>query len=256
MDEAFALFEKWGVSGVLVDGLNRTDQWMTGFCRRIAETAAAHRLMLDFHGAFLPDGIQRTYPNVLTQEAVLGSKYLKSSARPTPLNDVMLPFTRMLAGPMDYGPGGFHTVTAAEFAPRQANPMTLGTRAHQLALYVVFDSPLMAVAGAPETYQGQKDFEFIKSVPASWDETRFLKGQIGHYVAVARRSGKDWYIGAITNWTAREIEIPLEFLNRGPYDAEIFSDNGIDRKTVSSSSALKLNLASGGGVAVRLTAHN
>ena len=231
MDEAFALFEKWGVAGVVIDGLNRTDQWMTGFSWRIAETAAAHRLMVDFHGAFLPDGIQRTYPNVLTQEAVLGSNYLKSSARPTPLDDVTFAFTRLLAGPVEYAPAGLN--------------------AHQLALYVVFDSPLVAVAGAPDAYRGQKGFEFIKSVPASWDETRFLQGRIGEYVAVARRSGDNWYLGSITNGTSREIEIPLGFLNKGSYEAEIFSDNGIDRKTVSSSSALKLDLASGGGAAVR-----
>jgi alpha-glucosidase len=231
MDEAFALFEKWGVAGVVIDGLNRTDQWMTGFSWRIAETAAAHRLMVDFHGAFLPDGIQRTYPNVLTQEAVLGSNYLKSSARPNPIDDVTFAFTRLLAGPVDYAPAGLD--------------------AHQLALYVVFDSPLVAVAGAPEAYQQQKNFEFVKAVPASWDETRFVGGQIGEYVTVARRNGAEWYLGSITNGTAREIDIPLGFLNKGSYEAEIFSDNGIDRKTVSSSSALKLDLASGGGAAVR-----
>jgi alpha-glucosidase len=232
MDEAFAQFEKWGVAGVVIDGLNRTDQWMTGFCRSIAKTAAAHRLMVDFHGAYLPDGIQRTYPNVLTQEAVLASKYLKSGLRPTPQDDVTFAFTRLLAGSVDYAPTGLN--------------------AHQLALYVVFDSPLTSVTGAPENYQGQKGLEFIKSVPASWDETKFVNGQIGEYISMARRNGNDWYLGAITNRTPREIEIPLAFLGKGGYTAEIYSDHGYERKPVDSATALKLTLASGGGAAVHL----
>jgi len=262
MDQAFSLYEKWGIAGVEVDGMNRDDQWMVGFYRRVAGKAAQHRLMIDFHGAFKPDGISRTWPNVITQEAVLGLEHAKSSARAGPQQDAMLPFTRMLAGPMDYTPGGFHNVTPAEFAPRAVKPMVLGTRAHQLALYVVFESPLQALVDSPEAYSGQKDFDFLKAVPASWDETRFVNGRVAEYVTLARRSGNDWYVGSITNWTAREIEVPLGFLGKGDYIAEIYADGPdaaaspqhtlIEQKRVNAGSRLKLDLASGGGAAIRL----
>ncbi|HEY4365155.1 MAG TPA: glycoside hydrolase family 97 protein [Bryobacteraceae bacterium] len=263
MEPAFAQFEKWGVAGVQIDGMNRDDQWMVDFYHRAAKAAAAHRLMIDFHGAYKPDGMSRTWPNVITQEAVLGAKYLRSSALPNPDHDVMLAFTRMLAGPMDYGPGGFDNVTLAEFEPRETRPMTLGTRAHQLALYVVFDSPLMMVSDAPEAYQGQKDFDFVKEVPASWDETRVVSGKVGEFVTVARRSGRDWYLGSITNADSRAVDVPLEFLGSGNWTAEMYSDasdadanpkhTSIDRKRVTAGETLKIALASGGGVAIRFT---
>ena len=256
MDEAFPLFQKWGVAGVVVDEVIHADQQKIGFYRRIAELAAACHLMIDFHGAFFPDGSSRTYPNVLTQESVLGSKYLKTGARPNARDDVMFAFTRLLAGPIDYAPGGFEHTEPLESAPRPAASAALGTHAHQLALFVVFDSPLMAVAGSPEAYLRQKDFELVKAVPASWDETRFINGQIGEYVTVARRRGREWYLGSITNGLAREIEVPLAFLGEGRYAAEIYSDRGFERKGVDSSTALKLSLASGGGAAIRLQPSN
>jgi alpha-glucosidase len=263
MDEAFALYEKWGVAGVEVDSLNRDDQWMVDFYHRMAKTAADHHLMLDIHGAYKPDGMSRTWPNVITREAVMGLEYLKSSARTTPDHDVMLAFTRMLAGPMDYTPGGFDNVTRAEFQPREIKPMVMGTRAHQLALYVVFDSPLMMVSDYPEAYKGQKDFEFIKAVPSSWDETREVTGKVGEFVTIARKKGAEWYLGGITNWDSREVSIPLEFLGAGEYLAEIYSDapdaavnpkhTTIEQRRVTASTVLKVNLAPGGGVAVRFS---
>jgi alpha-glucosidase len=263
MDEAFALYEKWGVAGVKIDFMNRDDQSMVDFYHRMAKTAADHRLMVDFHGAYKPDGMSRTWPNVITREAVMGLEYSKWSARITPDHDVMLPFTRMLAGPMDYTPGGFDNVTPAEFQPRDIKPMVMGTRAHQLALYVVFDSPLMMVSDYPEAYKGQKDFEFIKEVPSSWDETHVVSGKVGEFVTLARKKGADWYLGAITNWDSREVNIPLEFLGAGEYIAEIYSDapdaavnpkhTTIEQRRVTASTLLKVNLAPGGGVAVRFS---
>ncbi len=188
MEDAFALFEKWGVAGVKVDGMNRDDQWMVDFYQRVAKMAAAHHLMIDFDGAYKPDGMSRTWPNLITRGAVMGSEYDKWGARTTPEHDVMLAFTRMLAGPMDYGPGGFNNVTPAEFRPREVKPMVMGTRAHQLALYVVFDSPLAMVSDSPEAYKGERDFEFIKAVPSTWDQTRVLNGRVGEFVTVARQS--------------------------------------------------------------------
>lgn len=261
MEPAFALYEKWGIAGVKIDNMNRDDQWMVNFYHQMVKAAAAHHLMLDFHGAYKPDGLNRTWPNVLTREAVMGLKYAKSSARITPDHDAMLPFTRMLAGPLDYTPGGFDNVTPEQFEPRQDKPMVMGTRAHQLALFVVFDSPLTMVAGDPEAYQGQKDFQFIEDVPASWDETRVVSGKVGEFATIARRKGADWYLGSITNWDAREVSIRLEFLGSGQYTAEIYSDaadagtnpqhTSIEDKRVSASTVLKLNLAPGGGAAIR-----
>ena len=154
----------------------------------------------------------------------MGEEYSKLGARITPEHDVMLAYTRMLAGPMDYTPGGFDNVTRADFAPHDKNPMVMGTRAHQLALYVVFESPLTTVADDPEAYRRQKDFDFIKAVPASWDSTKFVNGRIGEFVTIARKRGDELYLGSITNWTAREVEIPLEFLGKGDYIAEVYSD--------------------------------
>jgi alpha-glucosidase len=262
MDQAFPLFETWGVAGVVVEGVDRQDQEMSAFERRIVAQAAAHRLMLDFHGAYIPDGVSRTYPNVLTQQAVLGSEYRKSSARPNPRDDAILPFTRMLAGPMDYAPGGFRDATPAEFVAREQNPMTLGTRAHELALFVVFDVPFTILPDPPEVYRGEKDFDFVREIPSTWDETRFLSGQIGEFAVVARRSGREWYIGAITNWTPREIAIPLGFLGVGGYVAEIYADapgasnpnqTRVERRKSDASATLQLRLAPGGGAAIRLS---
>ena len=263
MEQAFALFEKWGVAGVKIDYMNRDDQWMVNFYRTVAKAAAAHRLMIDFHGAYKPDGLSRAWPNVITREGVMGAEYSKWSARITPDHDTMLPFTRMLAGPMDYTPGGFDNVTAAEFQPRNSKPMVMGTRAHQLALYVVFDSPLTMVSDYPEAYKAQKDFEFIKEVPASWDETVGVNGKVGEFVTVARRKGKDWYLGSIANWDGREASIPLEFLGPGEYIADIYSDapdadlnpkhTVIEQRRVNASTLLKMKLAPGGGLAARFS---
>jgi alpha-glucosidase len=217
--------------------------------------------MLDLHGSYKPDGMDRTWPNVLTRGAVLGSEYRKLGVRANPDDDAMLPFTRMLAGPMDYEPGGFENATAADFYPREDKPFTLGTRAHQLALLVVFDSPLTTLADAPAAYAGQKELEFIAAVPTVWDQTRAVSGRVGEFVAVARRSGNEWYLGSITNWDAREVEVPLDFLGSGEWSAEIYSDapdadvhpkhTVIEQKRVSASQKLKLTLAPGGGAAVR-----
>ena len=157
MDEAFPLFEKWGIAGVKIDFMNRDDQWMVNFYRRVVEKAAEHHLMIDFHGAYKPDGLRRTWPNLVTREGVMGAEYNKWSARVTPDHNVTLPFTRMLAGPMDYTPGGFNNATRAQFEPRNRQPMVQGTRAHALALYAVFESAFQMVSDYPEAYKGQPE---------------------------------------------------------------------------------------------------
>ena len=262
MDAALAQFERWGIAGIKIDYLDRSDQWMVDWYRTAARKAAEHHLMLDFHGAFKPDGMQRTFPNVLTREGVMGAEYNKWSAEETPAHNVTLAFTRMLAGPMDYTPGGFDNVTPEAFVPRNRAPMVMGTRAHQTALYVVFESELQMVSDSPDAYDGQKELDFLKAVPASWDETRVLDGVPPKFVTVARRRGNEWFVGSITNGDARELSLPLDFLGKGSYEAEIYADgpnaakepkeSTFKRQRVNARTTLKLKLASGGGCAIRL----
>ncbi|HEX8322992.1 MAG TPA: glycoside hydrolase family 97 catalytic domain-containing protein, partial [Tepidisphaeraceae bacterium] len=164
MDEALAQMQKWGVAGVKLDYMDRSDQWMTNWYRTVAKKAADHKLMLNYHGGFKPDGIERTFPNVMTREGVMGAEYNKWSGRMTPKHNVTLAFTRMLAGPMDYTPGGFDNVTPEEFAFRNRAPMVMGTRAHQTALFVILESAVQCVSDHPDAYTGQKETEFLKTV--------------------------------------------------------------------------------------------
>ena len=261
MEVAFPLYEKWGVAGVKIDFVERDDQGGIAFYYRTAETAARHHLMVDFHGATKPTGLERTWPNVLGYEAVVGMEQSKAGSRDNPDHHVTLPFTRMLAGPMDYTPGAFDNVTKADFEARMQAPMVMGTRAHQLAMYVVYTAPFQMVSDHPRAYRDQPSFEFIKAVPASWDETRVLNGAPGEYATIARRRGEEWYLGAMTNWSARHLDLPLSFLGPGRYHAEIYADAedadrlpknvSIVKKTVDQSMRLTAELAPGGGYAVR-----
>jgi alpha-glucosidase len=262
LEEAFPLFEKWGVAGVKIDFMSRDDQVMTEFYYRVAEVGARHRLMIDYHGSNKPTGIERTYPNVVGYEAVLGMEQSKAGARDNPECHVMLPFTRMLAGPMDYTPGGFDNVTEAEFVPRMSDPMVTGTRAHHLAMYVVYEAPFQMVSDHPSAYEGQPAFDFIKAVPATWDETRVIGGDPGNFITIARRRGREWFVGTMTDWTERDVEIPLGFLGEGRWTAEIYRDAPdasvqpknivIETKRVSRAATLRLRLAKGGGAALRI----
>jgi alpha-glucosidase len=262
MDEAFPLFEKWGIAGVKIDFMDRDDQWMVNFYRRVLRKAADHHLMIDFHGAFKPDGVERTWPNLMTREGVMGAEYNKWSSRVTPDHNVMLAFTRMLAGPMDYTPGGFNNATRDQFEPRNRQPMVMTTRAHATALYAVFESGLQMVSDYPEIYKGQKEFEFVRAAPATWDETRVVSGKPGEYISVARRKGREWFIGSITGVHPNEIDLPLEFLGRGEFIAEIYSDGPNanenpkhatrEEKRVTAATLLHVKMASGGGQAIHI----
>ena len=261
LDLAMAQYEKWGLAGVKIDFIDRTDQWVMNWYRTAAKKAAEHHLMVDFHGAVKPDGSARTYPNVLTREGVMGAEYNRWSARVTPKHNVTLAFTRMLAGPMDYTPGGLTNVTRETFAPRTA-PMVMSTRTHQTALFVVFESELQMIADFPGAYDGQKELDFLKAVPTSWDETRVLSGAPPKYITIARRRGNEWFVGSITDWDPRELDLPLSFLGSGAYDAEIYSDGPqaatqptdsvVERRRVNAQTVLKLKLAPAGGSAIRL----
>ncbi|RJF86243.1 glycoside hydrolase family 97 protein [Sphingomonas cavernae] len=260
MDEVLALYQRWGIKGIKVDFMDRDDQQMVDFYHRVLESAARHRLMVDLHGAYRPTGLQRTWPNYLTQEGVLGAEYNKWTHRITATHNVTLPFTRMLLGPMDYTPGGFLNVTPEDFAPRINAPQVMTTRGAALAMYVVYESPFVAVSDSPDSYAGQAGLDFISAVPASWDETRALAGEIGEHVVIARRKGRDWWIGAMTNEQARTVRLPLDFLGKGRFDATIDEDGESPtalrrtKRQVGASDVLELKLAGSGGAAVVLRA--
>ena len=263
MDEALTLYQKWGAAGVKVDFMDRDDQEMVNFYERLVRKAAERKMTVDFHGAYKPTGLRRTYPNLLTREGVMGLEYSKWSDRITPEHDVTLAFTRLLAGPADYTPGGFRNATREQFKPIMVEPMTQGTRAHELAKYVVFESPLVMVSDYPEAYEGQPGFEFIEQVPTVWDETKVLNGEPAKYVTIARQKNSVWYVGSMTNWDARDLEIPLDFLGAGEYEAQIFADGpdadqvatslNITKKRVKARDKVSVHLAPGGGLAAILT---
>ncbi len=259
MEEAFRLYEDWGVSGVKIDFMDRDDQEMVGFYHQVARRAAGHRLLVNFHGAYKPDGLRRTWPNIITREAVLGLEWNRLGTRCSPTHDLTLPFTRMLAGPMDYTPGAFRTVLRKDFQPRAREPLAQGTRGHQLAMYVVYESPLQMLVDYPAAYRGQPGIEFLGRVPTTWDATRVLDGGVGEFITVARRSGTEWYVGSMTNWEARELSIPLRFLGSGSYLAEVYADvegdpTGVRRKQlrVRSTDEVTARLAPGGGHVMRI----
>lgn len=258
MDEALAWYAQLGIKGIKVDFMDRADQQMVDFYHRLLARAAAHHLLVDLHGAYHPTGLSRTWPNLLTQEGVLGAEYNKWSYRATASHNLTLPFTRMLLGPMDYTPGGFRNVATAQFKPRNDAPLVMTTRAQQLAMYVVYESPFAVVADSPQAYAGAEGVQFLRDVPASWDETRPLDGAIGEHVAIARRHGRDWYLGAMTNEQARTLRLPLDFLGPGRWRATLYLDGaGPDRVQVQTrevdarSAPLQLQLAASGGAAVR-----
>lgn len=260
MEAAFPLYEKWGVAGMKIDFLERDDQAGIDFYYRVAEKAAQHKLMVDFHGGSKPWGLQRTYPNVVGYEGIIGMEQSKAGGRDNPENRLTIPFTRMLSGLADYTPGAFNNVTREDFVARMESPMVMGTRAHHLAIYVVYESPFQMVSDWPEVYRGDPSFNFIKKVPAAWDKTKVLNGYPGKYITIARKQGVDWYLGAMTDWDSRNFDIPLSFLEEGTYEAEIYADAPdagqypkkvtIRTQKVTSKSNLKVALASAGGLAV------
>lgn len=261
MDEVLDIYARWGIKGVKIDFMNRDDQDVVDFYQRVADATARRRLLLDLHGAYVPAGLQRTYPNFVTQEGVLGAEWNKMNKKITPEHNLMLPYTRMLAGPIDYTPGGFHNATPASFAVRELMPMTQTTRGQALAMYVVYDSPLQMVSDDPDSYRDAAGFEFIRRVPTAWDETRFLSGTPGRDIVLARRQGKSWYLGAMLAEDANggvTRRVPLRFLPPGKYRATVWEDGATPNEVVrverlvTAGDVLALRLASAGGAAVIL----
>ena len=258
LDEVLDTYARWGIKGIKVDFMNRDDQDMTAFYERVAAATAKRHLLLDFHGAYVPAGLQRTYPNFITQEGVLGAEWNKMDKRVTPQHNLMLPYTRMLTGPMDYTPGGFRNGTPKTFEVRAVMPQTQTTRGQALAMYVVYDSPLQMVSDDPSNYRGEAGFDFIKRVPTAWDETRFISGVAGEDIVLARRNGKSWYLGAMTADQARTEKVSLAFLPPGRWKATLWQDGEGARevhrteRSVSAKDVLSLALSAGGGASVVL----
>ena len=259
----FKNYADLGIKGFKVDFLDRDDAKMVNSVYDIAQKAVDHKLLLDFHGMYKPTGIQRTFPNILNFEGVKGLENNKWTPNDdVPLYDTTIPFIRMMAGPMDYTPGAMRNATKIEFKPSHSNPVSQGTRAHQLALYTIFEAPLQMMADSPTAYmKEQESTDFIAKIPTVFDETAALDGEVGKFVSIARKKGSIWYLGAITNWDSREITIDFSFLEKGKkFEAEIFSDglnadkaaNDYKREviTVDSNTKLKYKLASGGGLAM------
>ena len=263
-EAAFNQAEKWGVKGLKVDFMQRDDQPVMNFYHKVCREAARRRMIVDFHGAIRPATMNRTWPNLVNVEGVRGLEQTKWSKYANPEHNVTLPFTRMLLGPMDYTPGAMlNSGHERNFAPVFEKPMSLGTRVHQLAMYVVYESPLQMLADSPSHYLREPEvMTFLKPVPTVWDETKVLAAKLGDYVCIARRKDRDWYIGAMTDWTGRTLEIDFAFLPAGSFQMSAFEDGpnaertGQDYKVttrdVNKNSKLKISLASGGGWAARI----
>lgn len=257
-------YRDWGVKGIKIDFMQRSDQEMVRFYEEIARACFDRRLLVDFHGSFKPAGLQHKYPNVMTFEGVYGMENDKCSTDISPAHDCTLPFTRMVAGPMDYTPGATQNATRQDFSINWSHPMSQGTRAHQAALYVIFESPLQMLCDSPSHYLRTPEFTgFIAAVPTVWDQTAALHASAGEYVAVARRNGGKWYIGAITDWSDRTLELDLGFLGEGSYRMQMLEDGvnadsyaqdfRIGERDVTRNDKITVRMAPGGGWTAILT---
>lgn len=264
MEAILDQYVKWGVKGVKVDFMARADQYIVNFYERAAQETAKRKLLLDLHGAYKPSGLNREYPNVINYEGVKGMENNKWEETITPVHNTTLPFTRMVAGPMDYTPGAMLNSNKDEFHVSMTSPMSRGTRAHQTSMYVLYDSPLQMLCDNPSNYLREPVYtHYIARFPTVWDKTIALEGKISEYAVVARKNGNNWYIGGMTNWDARGFDIPLTFLDGKKYKIEILQDGinvgkhaadyQIISKEVAAGEILHIDMAAGGGYAAILT---
>ncbi len=260
MARAFPLYHAWGIEGVMIDFMDRDDQEMVNFQRKLLQLAAANHLTVNFHGVAAPTGLERTFPNLLNSEAVRNLEYDKwDKDGVTPEHDVTVPITRMLAGPIDYHQGTLRGVPLGLFRPRESAPVVIGTPSRMLASYVVLQNHLPMMADYPSAYRQHPLTRVMAAVPSSWDDTRALAAQAGEYIVIARRSGNEWWIGAMTDRHARDVKFSLSFLPAGIFRAEIYHDDlaaafGFMRtsRAVTSADELEVQLAESGGALVRL----
>jgi alpha-glucosidase len=281
LDEACKKYADMGIRGFKVDFLDRYDQEAVEMIYHIAERCAQHRLLLDYHGIFAPQGITRTWPNVLNFEAVFGMEEVKWTERAKvqregktvdepskdmPTYDVTFPYIRGMVGPVDFTPGGMRNATRADFQPIYNNPMTMGTRCHQLAMYIVHESPLTMLADSPTAYEREPVYtKFLASLPTIFDETHVLQGAIGQYIVTARRKGDVWYVAGQTNWDERDLQVKFDFLPSGKlFDVRLFSDGMNANKdatdyqdqtiqNITANNTKTIHLASGGGFVMMIS---
>ena len=265
LEEALDKFAEWGAAGIKVDFMQRDDQWMVNYYWKISREAAKRELLVDFHGAYKPSGLRRTYPNVLTREGLRGLEWNKWSDVITPTHNLTIPFIRMVAGPMDYTPGAMVNAHKENFTIRFSRPMSQGTRVHQMAMYVVYESPLQMLADNPSNYLKEEECtRFIAGVPVTWDETIVLEAKIGDYILIARRKKDDWFVAAMNNETETELNLDLSFLKNGKYSMQQFqdgvnankyaSDYSKSNETVTNNSIINIILAGGGGWIAKIQA--
>ena len=265
MESVCEHYSKMGIKGFKIDFMDRDDQYMVAFHRRAAETAARYHMMVDFHGTYKPAGLHRTYPNVINYEGVHGLETMKwSSASVDQVTyDVTVPYIRMMAGPMDYTQGAMRNATRGNYHAVYNEPMSQGTRCRQLAEYVVFDSPLNMLCDSPSNYMREAEcLQYIAEIPTVWDESKGISGEVGKYIVMARRSGDVWYVGGMTDWSERDVQIDLCFLPEGEYVVEIFADGANAhriardyKKTcagVPSDRRMDIHMAPGGGFAMKI----
>ena len=263
LEPALDQFAKWGVKGIKVDFMQRSDQLLVNYYHKISRETAKRKMLVDFHGDQKPAAMTRTWPNLINVEGVRGLEWSKWSAETEPEHNVTLPFTRMFLGPMDYTLGAMLNAQKTSFAPIFNRFMSLGTRCYQFAMYVVYEAPLQMLSDSPSNYMREPEsLDFLAAVPTEWDETEVLDARIADYVVVARRNGRDWYVGAMTNWRPRELEIDFSFLPDGNFQMASYQDGvNADRiasdykllsTPVSKATKLKIKLAPGGGWAARI----
>ena len=267
LEEACKYYSSLGIKGFKVDFLERDDQLAVEQAYRIAETAARYHLILDYHGFYKPTGLNRTWPNVVNFEGVYGlenAKWMDSDVD-MPKYDVTMPFMRMMAGPVDYTPGAMRNAIRSNFKSIYKEPMSQGTRCHQLAEYIVFDAPFAMLCDTPVLYEQEPEYtRFLASIPVEPDETQILSAELGKYIVTARRKGDVWFVGGLTGWNVKQVEIPFSFLKKGQvYQAVLYKDGvnserrgadyAVDRFMVNSTDTRSVRMSSGGGFALRLT---
>lgn len=263
LEDAFALYEKWGVKGLMVDFMDRNDQEMIRIQEEILKCAARHHLFIQFHGSSKPSGLVRTYPNEFTREGTLNYEVCKWDTLVNADHDISIPFTRMLAGATDYHLGGFRALSRSKFKIQYVNPYVMSTRCHMLAMYVVLENYLTSLCDTPQAYEGQPGFEVLRTVPGTWDEIRVPLAEINQYVTVARRSGSDWWVGTLNNGIARTLQLKLDFLKKGEYQAIIYTDaKNVDEnanllnkevRKVTKEDTIELPLAIDGGSVIHIS---
>ena len=261
LDSLFQTYAEWGIPAVKIDFMDHADQWMVNFYKRVTAEAAKHHIIVDWHGSYTPAGLEQEYPNLVSYEGVRGLEQM-SGCRPE--NTLFIPFIRNAVGPADFTPGGMTNMQPEVYRSERPNSAAMGTRAFQMALYVVLESGIQMLADNPTNYYQNDDCtRYIASVPTTWDETRALQAKVGEYLVVAKRKGVKWYVGAITNGTQRDIELSLDFLSSGPYRLTAFSDGSNadyqamhydkEEKSVTAATTLSLHLARNGGWAAVLS---